>query len=144
MEAREKIVRFLKEGLERFNLDTAIIANISNDIYIVAYCENVGEHGLAAGTQFNLQDTYCADVIRTAATRYYRDVAEITEMLKHPCYLNTQLRAYIGTPVFVDGEIWGTLNYSSLHPRKLNYSKDDIQFLENQSREIAPLLPSKK
>ena len=110
-----EIKEILQEGLEKFGLDTGIVSRIDGDLYTVMQSLSKGA-GIAVGTEFELQDTYCSDVIRTGKTRYYQDVAEITEMLKHPCYLNTQLRAYVGTPVFINGEIWGTLNYSSAYP----------------------------
>ena len=70
----------------------------------------------------------------------FDDVAEITEMLKHPCYLNTQLRAYIGTPLVVNDEIWGTLNFSSQKPRLPQFSHQDFHSIESLAREISDIL----
>jgi GAF domain-containing protein len=92
------------------------------------------------GDEFELSQTYCSDVIKENKTKYYEDVSEITEMLKHPCYLNTQLRAYIGTPLIVNGEIWGTLNYSSLSPHSEDYSQEVIEFLESQAKNVVTIL----
>ena len=134
-----KIKDILYEGRERFGLDIGIVSHIENKMYTGVQCVSKGK-GISVGTEFELQDTYCSDVIRTGKTRFYKDVAEITEMLKHPCYLNTQLRSYVGTPVFNNGKIWGTLNYSSIYPHKLEYTDEEIQFLENQSATVSRLL----
>ena len=139
MTVDEKINKILSEGLEKFGLDIGIVSHITDSTYTVNYCESTGE-GIAAGTEFELQETYCSDVVRTGKTRFYKDVAEITEMLKHPCYLNTQLRSYIGTPLFIDGAVWGTVNYSSLFPHKLEYTSEEIQFLEEQAKTVAEIL----
>ena len=69
-------------------------------------------------------------------------VATITEMLKPPVYLNTQLRAYIGTPLIIGGKLWGTLNYSLKTPRKRDYSLREIEFVESQARRVAELVTS--
>jgi len=142
MGADQNIQIVLREGLKNFSLDTGIVSRIDENKYVVYSCESNGE-GFASGTEFELQDSYCSDVVRTRKTCFYKDVSEISEMLKHPCYLNTQLRAYIGTPVYVDGVLWGTLNYSSLYPRKLDYTNEEIQFLESQAKVISCFLPGK-
>jgi len=143
MSIDEKLGNILREGLEKFGLDIGIVSHIVDDKYTVVQSESTGD-GIAVGTEFELQDTYCSDVIRTGKTRFYKDVAEITEMLKHPCYLNTQLRAYIGTPVLIDGLIWGTLNYSSLYPQKLDYTSEEIEFLENRAVLVSEFLSSRQ
>ena len=142
MSIDEKIKHILREGLGKLGLDIGIVSHIADDKYTVVQSESTG-HGIAVGSEFELQDTYCSDVIRTGKTRFYKDVAEITEMLKHPCYLNTQLRAYIGTPLLIDGLIWGTLNYSSLYPHKLDYTSEEIEFLEKGAAFVSELLSSR-
>ena len=39
-----------------------------------------------------------------------------SEIRNHPCYANFNLEAYIGAPVIVDGERYGTFNFSSPDP----------------------------
>ena len=134
-----KINSVLSDGLERFGLTLGIVSHIIEDTYIVHTCVSL-DKPIPAGTEFELAETYCTDVVQAQTTLYYKDVAEVSEMLKHPCYLNTQLRAYIGTPILVDGELWGTLNYSSLNPRKVEYTSDEVEFLVEQAILIAPLL----
>lgn len=134
----------LAEGLKTLKLDLGIISNIYGETYKVHLCEkNADERKtivVSSGDQFELAQSYCTDVIKENATKFYDDVADISEMLKHPCYLTTQLRAYIGTPVHVRGEIWGTLNYSSLVPRTALYSPTDIHFLETQAARCGEIL----
>jgi len=66
----------------------------------------------------------------------YDDVAEITEMLKHPCYQNTQLRAYIGTPLIINDQIWGTLSFSSLKPKEPNFTAADYRLVDSLADQI--------
>lgn len=141
MDRQEQIEALLDQGLRKLGLDIGIISHIEESVYVVAYCRSA-DTPIRPGTQFELLDTYCADVVRSGRTRFYKDVASISEMLKHPCYLNTQLRAYIGTPVRIEGEIWGTVNYSSMRPHELEYTEEEVQFLEDQARQVAKLLVS--
>ena len=139
MEDNSSLIDILNVGLDAFALDTGIISHIVGNTYTVYLCESK-DSIIPAGTEYELADTYCADVIAEGRTKYYRDVANISTMLKHPCYLNTQLRAYIGTPLRVGGEIWGTLNYSSLNPHKVQYSNKEVTFLEQQARKVSLIL----
>ena len=143
MGAQEEMKKILLDGLDKIGLDIGIISHIVGNKYVVYLSESTGER-IPAGTEFDLEDTYCTDVVQAKSTKYYKDVAEISEMLKHPCYLNTQLRAYIGTPIFIDGEIWGTLNYSSLYPHKLEYTEEEIEYLESQAAAVGVLLATKE
>ena len=135
----KELNKILVQGISDIGLDTGIVSCIVEDSYVVYVSESAGD-GIEAGTEFELADTYCADVINENCTKYYKDVAKITELLKHPCYLNTQLRGYIGTPIVVNGKVWGTLNYSSLSPRKLEYSKEEVEFLEGQAKSVAAIV----
>lgn len=139
MGSHEKLCGILSEGTKVLGLELGIVSNINDEVYVVYSC-NKNAMGIDPGSIFKLSQTYCADVIKDGCTKYYEDVAEITEMLKHPCYLNTQLRAYVGTPVTVHAKHWGTLNYSSLSPRNMVYSTQDIKFLESQAKEVGRIL----
>ena len=139
MEKHNLLNNLLIEGTKVLGLDLGIISNINDEVYIVHSCKN-NNMGIEPGSAFELSKTYCSDVIKDGCTKYYEDVAEISEMLKHPCYLSTQLRAYVGTPVMVNKKIWGTLNYSSLSPHKSVYSTEEIEFLESQAKEVRRIL----
>ena len=67
----------------------------------------------------------------------YADVAQISAMLKHPVYLYMQLRAYIGAPIMVHGEFWGTLNFSSKKPRESAFSAADLDLIEQLAKQAA-------
>ncbi len=129
----------LDNGVSKLGLPLGIVSKIEGAMYKVVTCTE-NELGVWPESQFELAQTYCADVINTGQTRFYTDVAEISEMLKHPCFLNIQLRAYIGTPIFNAGKIWGTLNYSSRRPRGDNYAEKEIEFLEYQARRVENLI----
>jgi len=129
----------LFQGIEFLGLDLGIISQVNGDLYKVVVCAG-NSLGIKPGDEFELSQTYCSDVIKEGKTKYYQDVAQITEMLKHPCYLNTQLRAYIGTPIILNEKMWGTLNFSSLYPHKDVYSQEEIEFMETKAKAAAEIL----
>ena len=93
-------------------LDIGILSHVHGDSYTVAACHGAD---LAPGTQFPLGDTYCSITLEG------RDLLEISHMAssphrRHPCYEAFGLEAYVGTPVWLGGEPWGTLCFSSATP----------------------------
>ena len=139
MGAEYLINEILNHGVNKLGLDNAIVSKIDGNIYKVVACLSQ-DLPIKSGDEFELSKTYCFDVMLEKSTKFYEDAAVVSEILKHPCYLSTQLRAYIGTPIFINDEIWGTLNYSSLSPHRSVYTDEEIEFLEAQAERIADIL----
>ncbi|MTI19538.1 GAF domain-containing protein, partial [Fulvivirga sp. RKSG066] len=135
----EKLNKLLNQGNEKLGLHLGIISNITGEKYTVFAIDSRYE-GIKLGDEFELYDTYCKDVAKNKKTMTYKDVAEITEMLQHPVYLATQLRAYVGTPIYVNEKFWGTLNYTSRSPKKEPFTADELQFIENQAQEASGII----
>ncbi len=137
----------LIQGIKRIGLNVGIISQVNGEVYRVMlsaindYVTKPGDtYSVRTGEEFKLADTYCSEVIRENKTKYYADVENFTSLLKHPCYLSHQLRAYIGTPINLNGKRFGTLNYSSIHPREDAFSKSEIDFIESQAKSISNIL----
>ncbi len=55
-------------------------------------------------------------------------------MLLHPVYVAMQLLSYIGTPIYQDGELWGTLNFSATEARNNDFDYKDIKTVEQLAK----------
>ena len=139
MDIKQQLGEILSVGKNTLHLNVGIISHIVGETYTIKVIDS-DYTDLQAGGEYTLSDTYCKDVAANRKTMFYKNVAEITELLKHPIYLSLQLRAYIGTPIMVNGELWGTLNYSSKTPRKTPFADSDIQLLESQAETITKLI----
>lgn len=127
--------KLLLVGKSRWDLNVGIISRIENNQYHVRTIDSDYDW-INQGDIFELQNTYCRDVVNLKKTMTYNDAAVITDMLKHPCYINTQLRAYIGTPLVIDNNVWGTLNFSSLKPKQQPFTRADYRLIETLAEEI--------
>lgn len=123
-----QVTQLLKLGCERFNLDIGILSNIKDDKYTVIHKVCPPEVGLEEGAEFELGSTYCAKTMAAHGPVGYEHVKE-SEMNSHPAYLAFGLESYIGIPVKVNGETYGTLNFSSPAPRERTFSAVDIDAL---------------
>jgi len=123
-----QITQLLKLGCERFNLDIGILSKISGDKYTVMNRICPSEVDLQVGAEFELGATFCAKTMEAKGPLGFEHVKE-SVMCNHPAYIAFGLEAYIGIPVKVNNVTYGTLNFSSPHPRQRQFSSVDIDAL---------------
>ncbi len=127
-DAAAKFESVLTMLADYFGLEFGLISRIQQDDYYV-------EHVLArnnevkAGDHFDYSHTYCSHVYFADGPRGFHCVGE-SEINTHPCYSKFKLEAYIGAPIFVEGERYGTLNFSSASPRAKSFSKVEYKLIE--------------
>lgn len=109
------------------DLDIAIVSQIEGATYTVANVSAPGT-GLHEGQTFPLGQTYCSITLESG------HVVSIDHMgasgyRGHPCYDAFGLEAYIGMPIRVNGQLYGTLNFSSPHRRPRPFTELDRHFV---------------
>lgn len=125
----EQIMELLKLGCEVFRLPMGIVSHIVDDDYFVQYAAAPSAAPAPApGTRFDLGNTYCKETLAANAPVAIHHIAE-SELRVHPCYKQFHLEAYIGTPLIVDGQRWGTLNFSSGRPRDIPFDAHDAALI---------------
>jgi len=124
-----QVIRLLKLACERFNLDIGILSKINDNNYEVVFNVTPKDIVLPNGTEFDLERTFCSLAIAANGPVAYEHVKE-SEINNHPAYLDQKLEAYIGTPIYVDGKIYGTFNFSSPTPLSRKFKPVDIDALQ--------------
>jgi transcriptional regulator with GAF, ATPase, and Fis domain len=135
------VQQWLKDAAQAFDMQLGIISNIQDNRYVVLAAYSSLDL-VRAGDEFPVDMTYCADVISQEKILAYQQVGAMTDMCLHPCYQAMHLESYIGIPLVKRGEIIGTLNFSSLEPKKQGFSDNDmekIQMLANEYLKQADL-----
>jgi len=126
----------LSEGRIKFLLSMGVVSRIENDEYkIVAISSQSGI--FAPGQSFKLMDTHCRDVYEKRKTIAITELDGCNGLQKHPLYKALPLEAYISSPILVNDEVWGTINFSSMILRPNGFSKEDIQFNEDAANKIS-------
>lgn len=123
----EKTQALLTFGLKVFNLDIGIISQVKASTYTVinVVCPN---QEISAGDSFPFIDTYCIHTLTSKIALAFHHAGE-SDIASHPCYQNFKLESYIGAPILVDGEVFGTVNFSSAKP-SLPFSELHIDYIE--------------
>ena len=138
-ELRKICTDTLKEGRERFGLATGIVSQIYDNLYEVIAADSAT--GIPqAGDIYDARGVYCREVLDSKQSVSITKINNTPGMCLHPLYEIIPCEAYISSPLFVDGAIWGTLNYTSFEIRGLPFSPDDIAYNEGQAAKIAAMI----
>ncbi len=138
----QQIIQTLKTGCDMLGLDIGIIGHVVDKVYTVLYCFDQSNF-ISQGLKFNLDTTYCSitlaenDVVAL-------DHVEISEYRDHPSYKEFKLETYIGVPLSVKGEIFGTINFSSLQPREVPFNNADKEIIRLMGRWVSTMIERKQ
>ncbi|MGF1482099.1 MAG: PAS domain S-box protein [Cyanophyceae cyanobacterium] len=119
---------YLGAGCAILGLTTGIVSEISEHHYIIRAVQSPFD--LSPGQVFALKDTYCVSVIQKKRTITYTHVSQEPQMQSHPVYQTLQLESYLGTPILVNGNIYGTLSFSSTVPRDHDFPPYEQEIIE--------------
>jgi len=123
---RERLREALAIGCDLLSLELGIVSEIRGDDYRVV--SQVAPGGLSDEQRFSLGQTCCAITIEAD------DVVSIADMGRsdfrdHPCYAALKIESYIGAPILVRGEVYGTVNFSSAARHPLGFDEGDREFI---------------
>ncbi|MDP2561500.1 sensor domain-containing diguanylate cyclase [Psychrobium sp. 1_MG-2023] len=125
-----QVIELLNMGLERLNLDIGILSRIKGDTYTVIQCVTPDEVEMAPGDQFEYKNTYCEITCREKSVIAVEHFAINDHYATHPAYSAFGLESYIGVPIFIEGELYGTLNFSSVKPYPRKFHEFDLDVIQ--------------
>jgi PAS domain S-box-containing protein len=124
----------LETGCEIFSCTTGIVTRIEEEICIIYAVKS--DLDLTPNQQFALGNTYCAAVAKEKRTIAYSHVGGMVEMQNHPLYQYLKLETYLGTPIFVDGRVYGSLSFLSNEIKNRDFSDREREFIELMAQSI--------
>ena len=138
----ELINDYLTEGKKIFSMEIGIVSNIIENDYIV--CNAVSpDNSLKAGDIFPLEGTYCREVYKSQLALGFPHVGSMEKMKDHPVYENMKLEAYISAPIFVEKQMFGTLNFTSTKVREGGFSEHEKDLISMMANSIGRFLSMK-
>ena len=138
----ERLQNMLKAGTRMLDLDIGIISRIEGRKYTLLQVHAPGMD-LARNQVFELGSTYC-DITRTADDLVAIDHMESSDHSGHPCYQAFRLEAYVGVPLKVLGQPYGTLNFSSPRPALRHFTDTDLDLVRLMGRWVSDVLEKKE
>ena len=140
-DADSRINAILDATRKALNMDVGIVSRIVDPVYTVVYFQPAGA-GLKLGQRFNFEETYCEITMRWDRTISIPHM-KISEFNRHPCYRVMGLESYIGTPLMVNGEHYGTLNFSSGTPAEPQFTPEQKALIDQAANAIGAILTEK-
>jgi PAS domain S-box-containing protein len=88
---------------------------------------------LAEGMTYDLQDTYCRRCVESDSSLAVSDVPS-ADWQGDSAYEEHGLDCYLGTPIYVEDELVGTLCFADTDPRETEFSPSERAFVELAAR----------
>ena len=126
LEFEEKIDRMLSLGCDRFDLPFGILSKIDleENKYFILHHFSQKDAMPTDRLQFELDETYSSLVVENMKALAIEDVL-LSPYMDHKASANLTLRGYLAAPVFVGGELFGTLNFSGPEPHRKPFNQND-------------------
>lgn len=132
----EQVIEGLSIAKSYLGMDLGIISEINGAKYGVKYFISSEENpGLNIGDEFKLSDTFCELVFNDKEIVYTHNVTK-SELNEHPCHHIFGIESYLGVSYTVNGEMRGTVNFSSPSARELEFDSYDLEFVNLFSKWI--------
>lgn len=123
----EQIPALLELGREYLDLDFGIVSHIEEPTYTVAHSLTPNDT-IESGDEFELGDTYCSLVYEADGPVSFHNPDD-GGVKNHPAYQKQGIRSYIGVPIHVAGERYGTLNFSDPTARQDAITEGEESFV---------------
>ena len=107
-------------------LDAGFLGRVRAGVYTCLAAHPAG--AMAAGDELPRALTVC-DLTLAAGDVVAVEHVGASEHRDHPCYAARDVEAYVGAPVVVDGETWGTLSFTSARPAPRPFSASDADLV---------------
>ena len=131
--------KLLEAGKSILNLQMGIVSKVYGSHYELVAIEDVCDE-FKVGDVLDLSATYCKDVVTTGKTIAITEIDGVQGLQHHPLYAARALEAYIGVPIIVNDEVWGTINFSSMALRTNSFSSAEIALVEAYANLVADSL----
>lgn len=138
VDPNEQLRRALSLGARYLGLGSGVISQIKGDNYnLVSHYSAQGQRDLAPSSP--VSNTYCSLTLNRRDLVAEDDIPS-SEYQQHPAYLLTKIESYIGAPLWINGDIYGTLSFTSRKTRHHPYDSLDQDFVRLLARWISSVV----
>ena len=125
----EKVERLLEIGQTVLGTETAALSHIDGDRYVFEIVHD-RTGATEAGDTVPLEATNCERAVVEEQTLVLADIAEDRpELVERAGYAEMGVSCYLGTPVVVDGSVYGTFCFYGTEPRD-SFSEWEVTLVE--------------
>ncbi|MFT6466641.1 PAS domain-containing protein [Halopseudomonas sp.] len=135
-----KINNALTKARQYLGMDLAILSQVDGEVYTARWLAGEADAAVCAGQNFGLGQTWCQLLFSGEINELFiPDVLE-SEFHAHPCHLASTLGAYAGIVIEVEGQVFGTLNFSSSCNRQESFDESEMLLVRLVARWLSDTL----
>lgn len=136
----ELIEKAIREVCLFYEMELGILCNIQGEDYMVRYVVATnGTPPFKKNDKFELGNTFC-EITHEAQEIVAINHAGLSQHKQHPCYELMGLESYLGSPLNIGKEKYGTLSLSSKEVRATPFDNYDKEFFEVFARWVGAIL----
>lgn len=135
----EMFEAYLSVGCDVLHLPEGVVSFIDANIY---HIEASYPDATLAKKQFKLDDVLCKWTVRRGKTQSFVNMNSMPDSPKPDVESLDHIENYLGTPLRLNGDIWGTISFSGDIQRDNAFSQLDIEFIELMAQGISNALDS--
>ncbi len=123
----QQITEVLELGTRYLELPMGLVSRIDGQDYETVFVAP-GVEGVTPGMHFSLGETYCCHTLGAGDVVGFHEAGK-SDIAGHPCYQKFSLEAYLGAPIQVGHQRFGTISFSSPAPLKRPFSDYEREFI---------------
>ncbi len=127
---------YLAKGCSVLDMELGIFGRIQDETFTVQQAVGVFADELQ-NLSLPLKETFCMGAVEKQATVHYSEIGKHDLLCYHPVHTKMGIESFIGTPIYFNHKMYGTLSFSSRKVRKNGWDEEDIRFIEIQAQLIA-------
>lgn len=132
----DKIKQLLVAGCEHFGLDEGRFTRINEQTYRVIYHYDARVKSFMPPVELDINQTVCNLTVKQSEILAVKQAADI-DASDRIIFEQNKVQCYVGTPVFEDNSVYGTLCFSSPAVRTEDFSPVDHDILQLISQWIS-------
>lgn len=130
---------YLQTGCHILGFSTGTISSINDfDDKIIAIVSN--DRISKSNFNLNLLHTYCRTVVLLKKTIAYAHIGKLKQIAQSAIEPDFKLESYMGTPIFVNGQIYGTLNFYSPQIRHQKFNNREKELIELMAQSLGRVI----
>ena len=137
----DRLDAYLQAGCKMFDLPVGILSSTPVDaetgeaLYRVEAVVSPSPE-IKPGLTIPLSHAFCEAVVASRETIAYADASKDPTGAENPACVDRGFRAFIGTPVFVGEDLFGTINFVSSEPRSQGFAPYEKDLVEVMAQAI--------
>ena len=128
---------YLEVGCSVLGLSSGVVSFIDAGIY---HIEASYPDRTLTKRQFPLSDVICRVAIEKQSTQHFHNMSQMPSSPKPTNVEYADTENYIGTPLRLQGNIWGTICFFSTEKRDKPFADHDVEFVELMAQGISSAL----